>query len=465
MKTSIVNSDILAWTDTYDGPKFHTILCDPPYHLKDLNERFSAENAAPAQFGTDGAFQRMSRGFMGQTWDGGDIAYRPDTWVRLARHLHPGGFIIAFGSTRGQHRMAVAMEDAGLIIHPMMAWMFKSGFPKATRPDTQIDKRAGAERKTVGTKKQTGAKFKLTQELIDNGGFNDSNRQSYEITAPSTELAQAFEGHRYGIQALKPAFEPIIIAQKPYGEKRSDKPLDAIIATGAGTFNIDGARVGDKSTIRHNRVANSLFKYNIGGEAIPKNYTAGSKSGNWPSNYIDVGGSTDEMFFCADYVYERLEDPDFEPALYVPKVSAKERNAGLQGSAVSYINDGRKAPSERPYLRNTVARLNPHPTLKPISLIKYLATLFLPPNYYAPNRRIMIPFGGVGSEVIGALLAGWDEVVAIEQSAEYCDVGRRRVAFFERAVKQLGTTDPKTLIAKQKEIDANMSIFDIIEVA
>lgn len=444
MKTgnvTIVNQDILAWADTYDGPKFHAILCDPPYHLKDLNERFSAENAAPAQFGTDGAFQRMSRGFMGQTWDGGDIAYRPDTWARLARHLYPGGFIVAFASTRGQHRMACAMEDAGLIIHPMMAWMFKSGFPKATRPDTQIDKRAGAERKTVGTKKQTGAKFKLTQELIDNGGFNDPSRQGYEITAPSTELAQAFEGHRYGLQALKPAFEPIIIAQKPYGEKRSDKPLDTIIATGAGTFNIDGARVGAGSTITSHRATSSYMSKSIGQkQELGEEYVTGSDSGYWPSNYIDVGSSSDEMFFCANYVYERMEDPDFEPVYYTPKAQSAERNAGLSDCQ------------------------NLHPTLKPIDLTKYLATLFLPPEYYAPNRRIMIPFGGVGSEAIGALLAGWDEVVAIEQSAEYCEVGRRRVAFFERAVKQLGTTDPKTLIAKQKVVAANMSIFDLIEV-
>ena len=57
---------------------------------------------------------------------------------------------------------------------------------------------------------------------------------------PVTDLAQAWEGHRYGLQALKPAAEPIIVFQKPY----VGKPIDNMIETGAGALNIEGGRIG-----------------------------------------------------------------------------------------------------------------------------------------------------------------------------------------------------------------------------
>ena len=51
--------------DTVDS-----VVCDPPYHLTSIVKRFGGANAAPAQHGTDGAFARASRGFMGKQWDG-----------------------------------------------------------------------------------------------------------------------------------------------------------------------------------------------------------------------------------------------------------------------------------------------------------------------------------------------------------------------------------------------------------
>ncbi|GAF69059.1 unnamed protein product, partial [marine sediment metagenome] len=91
----IVCADVLDWAAEYDGPKFHALLCDPPYHLG-------------------------ANGFMNKSWDAAKygIAFNPDTWAALAQHLHPGAFGMAFASARGWHRLAVAIEDAGLRIHP-----------------------------------------------------------------------------------------------------------------------------------------------------------------------------------------------------------------------------------------------------------------------------------------------------------------------------------------------------------
>ena len=53
------------------------------------------------------------RGFMGKTWDGGDIAFRTEVWSECLRVLKPGGYLLAFGGTRTYHRLVSAVEDAG----------------------------------------------------------------------------------------------------------------------------------------------------------------------------------------------------------------------------------------------------------------------------------------------------------------------------------------------------------------
>ena len=106
---------------------------DPPYHLTSVVKRFGGPDAAPAQFGKDGAFQRASTGFMGKQWDGGDIAFRPETWAAVMRVLKPGGHLVAFSGTRTYHRMACAIEDAGFEIRDQLAWTYGQGFPKVAR--------------------------------------------------------------------------------------------------------------------------------------------------------------------------------------------------------------------------------------------------------------------------------------------------------------------------------------------
>jgi len=67
---------------------------------------------------------------MGQQWDGGDIAFRPETWATVATILRSGAFLVAFGGTRTYHRLVCAIEDGGFVVQDQIAWMFGSGFPK-----------------------------------------------------------------------------------------------------------------------------------------------------------------------------------------------------------------------------------------------------------------------------------------------------------------------------------------------
>ncbi len=76
----IINADAIQWAEEYEGELFHALICDPPYHLTTITDRFGKEDSAPAKEGTDGAFKRLSTGFMNQVWDGGDIAFQKSTW-------------------------------------------------------------------------------------------------------------------------------------------------------------------------------------------------------------------------------------------------------------------------------------------------------------------------------------------------------------------------------------------------
>ncbi len=82
----LITSDVMKWFNLasrygYRRNYYHAMLLDPPYHLTSITKRFS--KGTPAKYGTDGAFQQASAGFMGQTWDGGDIAFNPELWVGL----------------------------------------------------------------------------------------------------------------------------------------------------------------------------------------------------------------------------------------------------------------------------------------------------------------------------------------------------------------------------------------------
>jgi len=114
-----------------DGVHVDSVVTDPPYHLQSIVDRFGKEGSAPAQHGTDGVFARASKGFMGQEWDGGDIAFRKETWELALKLLKPGGYLLAFSASRNYHRMAVAVEDAGFEIRDQIMWLYGSGFPKS----------------------------------------------------------------------------------------------------------------------------------------------------------------------------------------------------------------------------------------------------------------------------------------------------------------------------------------------
>ncbi len=106
------------------------VVTDPPYHLASIVARLGQPDSAPIQSGVTGVYARSSSGFMGQQWDGGDVAFRPETWRRVYDVMKPGAHLVAFAATKGYHRMACAIEDAGFEIPDMLLWLYGTGFPK-----------------------------------------------------------------------------------------------------------------------------------------------------------------------------------------------------------------------------------------------------------------------------------------------------------------------------------------------
>ena len=514
-------ADVIEWAAGYTGEKFHAMLCDPPYDYA----------------------------FMGKDWDDA-VAMQAGTWAALAEHLLPGGFIMAFGGARTYHRLACALEDAGLVIHSALGWLNGQGFPKATRVDTQIDKAAGAEREVVGREdgrsRYDGSKRKEREKFtgVWNNGEIGGNT-AHDITAPATPLAAQWEGHRYGLQAIKPALEFIALAQKPY----EGKPVESIVETGAGALNIDGGRIGLDGIENHKTPARSgLGNHGIYGkstvdELTGKDLVRYDSKGRWPANFAlchslgcvrdgvrrvkgitgtragsqDVGiikqaprgsgektgyadadgretvanwqcvkgcaiavlgqqsgelksgkpgtmrkcindsaaygaesrspgtpmtgygdkGSPARFYHNSDWSYEVAERLAASDAVrYQAKAGRKERDAGLDSIQMKQRDPSRHIgqPSMNngegnPYNRGVKPVRNSHPTVKPIALTKWLATLLLPPDAYAP-RRILIPFAGSGSEAIGAMLAGWEHIALVEMNSDYCDIARARLAWW-----------------------------------
>lgn len=181
-------------------------------------------------------------------------------WATAAlRVAKPGCHLLAFGGTRTFHRLACAIEDAGWEIRDTLMWVYGSGFPKSHDVSKAIDKAAGARRGIIGEYRMpadsTAPGYRPSQGL----GYGSNLEASIgrPITAPATDAARQWEG--WGT-ALKPAWEPIILARKPL----EGTVAENVQKWGTGAINVDGCRVS-------------------GEKGVP------AQNGRWPANLIHDG--------------------------------------------------------------------------------------------------------------------------------------------------------------------------------
>ena len=402
----LVNGDCLEEVQKLvdKGVQVDSIVTDPPYHLTSIVERFGKEGSAPAK-DKDGAFQRQSVGFMGKEWDGGDIAFRKETWELFMKVLRPGGHLLAFSGSRTYHRMAVAIEDAGFDIRDQIMWLYGSGFPKSLNLGKSVDKKLGNERIKTGQTKTHGIKgMPQSEERTAIGAGSFGQEVEEEITVGTSE----WEG--WGT-ALKPAHEPIVLARKPLSE---NSIVANVLKHRTGGINIDTCRIeGEKQTRDSNPVMNS-GKY-AQNENADREETTPDTKGRFPANVMHNG----------------LQE-DWARYFYCPKTSKAEKNRGLEDLPIkktSSMSGRRDSHDMEGYSidndvtgRFVTEKQNVHPTVKPIKLMKYLCRLVTP-----KGGTVLDPFMGSGSTGIAAKDEGF-EFIGIEKEKEYFEIAERRIS-------------------------------------
>lgn len=273
---TIYQGDSFEVLDTLEEKSIDAIVTDPPYGLTSITKRFGKEDSAPTKKGKDGSFARLSKGFMGKTWDGTGIEYNVEFWKKCFKVLKPGGYLLSFGGTRTFHRITCAIEDAGFEIRDTLMWLYGSGFPKSQNIGLAIDKKNGVESKVVG--KIRGASS-TGKNLAGNDTFVAKNQ--YEDGTHDIKIAQN-EYAGYGT-CLKPAYEPIIMARKPV----EGTVADNMLKYGVGAINIDECRVGNETVSIHNAPKGTF----AGGERERGSDTNSYRDsqGRFPANVITDG--------------------------------------------------------------------------------------------------------------------------------------------------------------------------------
>jgi site-specific DNA-methyltransferase (adenine-specific) len=292
-------------------------------------------------------------------------------------------------------------------------WLYGSGFPKSMNVSKAIDKALGAEREVVGMIRKAVASMGPGE-----GNFSDDQykwKPEFPITSAATAAAAQWDG--WGT-ALKPAWEPIILARKPLTQTVAANVQEF----GTGAMNIDGCRIelhGDYKAKPNGRPSLT----GLGDNYDPDNANQPDTVGRWPANLIldeEAGAILDEQTGTlksgtgavkratgAGYqanAFAKESRPGGTPNIeygdsggasrffYCPKASKKDRGAG-----------------------------NTHPTVKPQALMRYLCRLITP-----PGGTILDPFCGSGTTCLAARAEGFG-FIGIERELAYARIALERL--------------------------------------
>ena len=464
MSWKVIEGDVNEFLLWLDASGFDACLADPPYGLPDDPRPYNS--ATPRK----SSRERIRTGFMDMKW--GAAVPGPEVWAEALRVLKPGAHALIFGAPRTEHRLACAIEDSGFEIRDKFCWLFGSGMPKSLDLSKSLDKAAGAERRVAGKSDSRSIHdgAKRSDVPSKSRGYGYETKGALPVTSPATDAAKLWSGYGTGI---KPSYESAILAMKPCEGTFAGNALKH----GVAGLNINGCRIKTEDNLNggayavegHRAESSSLHAgsgMNQPGKTTGKEFI--QPSGRWPANLLlscacdgehDPGcpvrmldeqsgitcsrrhstkrSATTEISgqqYCGGYSGQNDVTIGFGDLggasrfFFCAKSSAFEREAGLIGhlpcatcgglDTAHHLNDKGG---------QVLCRRNGHPTQKPLKLCEYLARLLLPPKRDTP-RRILVPFAGAGSEMIGALKAGWDEVIGIEIDHHYCQIAEARLS-------------------------------------
>jgi DNA modification methylase len=376
------------------------IVTDPPYGLVGASRGGSSQPGDLATpYGRSGPSKKRG-GFMGKEWDASIPG--AEYWSEALRIAKPGAYILAFGGTRTFHRLAVAIEDAGWEIRDTLMWVYGSGFPKSRNVCLDMDKMDGHGNR--------GHRIAVANRHHPDGTLepNGEHLPAYE---PKTDAAKQWAG--WGT-ALKPAWEPIIMARKPLVGTVAANVLEH----GTGALNIDGCRVETDDNLNGGAYSNGSKDL---GEAT--SYATGvnagvfvQPAGRWPANLIHDGSEEVVALF-----------PDVKAGVAVrsnsggntfggdkPKPPMDDMSYGDKGSAARFFYCAKASKADR-------GESNGHPTVKPTELMRYLVRLVT-----QPGGTVLDPFTGSGSTGKAAILEGFS-FIGIEKEEASVDISTRRM--------------------------------------
>lgn len=247
-------------------------------------------------------------------------------------------------------------------------------------------------------------------------GMLAAGEQDFSITAPATPLAQQWQG--WGT-ALKPAFEPIVVARKPL--------IGTVAANveryGTGALNIDGGRVGtgaDKGVWpvpdrRHQDVAYTL-----------QPTETDTTQGRWPANVILDESQARELDRQSGVLTSGKMMPTHTtagtsgwPTAYgtdAPGGFTTMETYGDTGGASRFFYTAKASSAERPKDGDVA-----HPTVKPLDLMRYLVRLVTP-----PGGTVLEPFAGSGTTLEACIVEGF-RCIGIEREADYLPLIMARI--------------------------------------
>ena len=460
--------DVLS---TFKKNSIDSIVCDPPYELN----------------------------FMNKGWDNSGVAFQPDTWKHCYDVLKEGGYLLAFGGSRTFHRIAVAIEDAGFEIRDTIMWLYGSGFPKSLNIGLAIDKKNGVESEIIGYETGTSPDFKdvgkkqkeiLGVSKLSFGQVENSERKKLPIYKAQNE----WQG--WGT-CLKPAYEPVIVARKPF----KGSLVDNVIKNGVGGLNIDECRVAFENT--PNPATNPLYRKQANYKLPEKgqksngavNFTSSKNEtnelGRFPANVILTYDETDFDEVCGGMpdtksttttmpnlsdknaesgIYSKLNAERIEHLggfndsgsasryFYCAKASKKDRDEGLDlfeekqkpEYCLAYHNGEKR--------NENAVRKNIHPTVKPVDLMQYLVRLVTP-----KNATILDCFMGSGSTGKAVMFENRErnanyKFIGVEMTEEYLPICQSRIDYAKNKYEYDEIKEEK----ERKEAGI-MNLFDFME--